>query len=128
MSANCCWFDTVLPFRTRAGKVVEISPLEITRDHDEDPIIDLVSRHAYTEIGFRFAMRDVLQIALAPLDGDAWARLVVHPPKPDELRKVLESYRKAFILNDEHFPAMQVQPNRRTVSGGWGSEGSRGGG
>jgi hypothetical protein len=106
-----CWFDSLLPFRTRAGKLVEASPLDITRDHDEDPIIGVVARHAYVEIGFRFIMRDMLQVALAPLDGDAWAKLVAYPPSPNELRKALEPYRAAFVLSDDRFPAMQVRPS-----------------
>jgi hypothetical protein len=65
---SLCWFDTLLPFRTRSGKRVEATPLDITRDSDTDPIVSIMARHAYVEVGFRFLMRDIFQIALAPAD------------------------------------------------------------
>ena len=110
MSGNLCWFDTLLTFKTRSGKRVEATPLDITLNADIDPIVGVIARHVYVEIGFRFLMRDILQIALAPADVDAWATIVAHPPTPNDLRQALEAYRGAFILDDDRFPAMQVRP------------------
>jgi len=110
LSESLCWFDALLPFRTRSGKRVEATPLDITKDADNDPIVGIIARHAYVEVGFRFFMRDILQIALAPADAEAWAALVAHPPTPEELRQELERFRPAFILDDGRFPAMQVRP------------------
>jgi CRISPR system Cascade subunit CasA len=112
VSGTLCWFDALLPFRTRSGKRVEATPLDITKDADTDPIVGVIARHAYVELGFRFLMRDILQLALAPADAEAWAALVAHPPSPQELRRELERFRQAFILNDDRFPAMQVRPTR----------------
>lgn len=110
MSGNLSWFDTLLTFKTRSGKRVEATPLDITLNADVDPIVGVIARHAYVEIGFRFLMRDILQIALAPADADAWAAIVAHPPAPNDLRQALEAYREAFVLDDDRFPAMQVRP------------------
>jgi CRISPR system Cascade subunit CasA len=110
VSGSLRWFDTLLTFKTRSGKRVEATPLDITNNADTDPIVGVIGRHAYVEIGFRFLMRDILQIALAPADADAWAALVAHPPTPNDLRQSLEVYREAFILDNERFPAMQVRP------------------
>jgi CRISPR system Cascade subunit CasA len=116
VSGSLCWFDTCLIFGTRSGKRVEATPLDITHNADIDPIVGVIARHAYVDIGFRFLMRDILQIALAPADADAWAALVAHLPKPDELRQTLEPYRKAFILDDNRFPAMQVRPTSERLA------------
>lgn len=117
MTQTLCWFDTRLPFRTLSGDVVERTPLDLTLDHGNgspgsgNPIIGVVARHSYIEVGFRFLMRDVLQVALAPASTRDWARLVEAPPTPDELRAKLESYRPAFMLDDPRHPTLQVQPS-----------------
>jgi CRISPR system Cascade subunit CasA len=110
VSGKLCWFDTFLTFKTRSGNRVDATPLDITLNADTDPIVDVIARHPYVEIGFRFLMRDLLQIALAPADADAWATIVAHPPTPKDLKQALEAYRGAFILDDDRFPAMQVRP------------------
>jgi hypothetical protein len=110
VSGSLCWFDTFLTFGTRSGKRIQATPLDITHNADIDPIVGVIARHAYVELGFRFLMRDILQIALAPADVDAWAAIVAHPPTPNDLRQALEPYRGAFILDHDQFPAMQVRP------------------
>jgi CRISPR system Cascade subunit CasA len=57
VSGTLCWFDALLPFRTRSGKRVEATPLDVTKDADTDPIVGVIARHAYVELGFRFLMR-----------------------------------------------------------------------
>ena len=60
VTGSLCWFDTFLTFRTRSGKRVEATPLDITHNADIDPIVGVIARHAYVELGFRFLMRDIL--------------------------------------------------------------------
>ena len=90
---------------------MELHPYEITRNFGgEDEVVGVVARHPYVALGFRYLMRDLLQIALAPRDAAEWARCLSAPPTPEEIGAALEPYRSAFVLDDPTSPAMQVRP------------------
>ncbi len=111
MSGSClCWFDQLLPFRRRSGRVELLPVTAITDSHDEDPVVTVQTGHWTTDLAFRFLMRDLLQIALAPDDDEAWLELWEQPPTPEHLAGSLAPYRRAFLLDDPAFPAMQVRP------------------
>jgi CRISPR system Cascade subunit CasA len=112
MAVKLNWFDMKLAFITASDRRVEANPAEITQNFSTDPIVDVACRHAYVEIGFRYLMRDLLQIAMAPADADTWADRMENPPFPEELARRLAPYRPAFFLDDDATPAMQVRPTQ----------------
>lgn len=105
-----CWLDQELPFRRRSGRVDLLTPLAITDAHEDDPVVAVETGHPVTDLGFRFLLRDLLQIALAPPDEEAWAELWFAPPAPERLAEAFAPYRRALVLDDPAFPAMQVRP------------------
>ncbi|GBD41508.1 hypothetical protein HRbin39_00890 [bacterium HR39] len=112
-----CWLDQELPFRRRSGRVDLLTPLAITDAHEDDPVVAVETGHPVTDLGFRFLLRDLLQIALAPPDEEAWAELWFAPPEPERLAAAFAPYRRALVLDDPAFPAMQVRPEADDGSG-----------
>lgn len=116
VTGNLNWLETKIAFRTRAGRVVELNPHEITKDYgSEDEVVSLVARHPYVALGFRYLMRDLLQIAFAPKDAGEWASRLSAPPGPEEIEAAFAPYRRALVLDDPLYPAMQVRPNAQAL-------------
>jgi CRISPR system Cascade subunit CasA len=105
------WLDQPVPVVRKLSGAGSATPLEITGQHDHDPIIAVRFGHPLADRGFEFLMRDILQAAMAPRDSDAWMRLLTAPPTPGQLAVWLAPYRAAFHLDHPTTPAMQVRPS-----------------
>ena len=104
------WLDQQLRFRRRSGAPFEGTPLHISDGFAGDPIVAVDAGHPAVELGFEFLLRDILQIASPPAGDAEWAERLLVPPSPDDLRRALAPHRRAFVLDDPEFPALQVRP------------------
>ena len=111
------WFDQSLPFRRSSGRREILPIVKLTDDYATDPIVAVETGHWFTDTGFFFLLRDLVQIAMPPADAKRWLARLLTPPSPDELRQALEPYAEAFDLVHPDYPAMQVRPTAaaRTV-------------
>ena len=111
-----------LDFLTQPVPVVRRSgpglatPLTITADYDDDPVLAVRFGHPLADIGFHFLLRDVLQAALAPRNNADWVRRLATPPTPAELETALAPYRDAFIIDHPVHPALQVRPSAERLA------------
>lgn len=113
------WFDQILPFRRKGGARVELPIAALTDAHDrDDPIIAVETGHWFTDTGFFFLMRDLLQIAVPPRDEEAWVERLIEAPAPGVLREQLAPYGDAFDLVHPELPAMQVRPTEAARTAG----------
>jgi CRISPR system Cascade subunit CasA len=104
------WLDQRLRFRRRSGAPFEGTALDVSHAFADDPIVAVEAGHPAVELGFEFLLRDILQIAYPPADDAEWAKRLLDPPAPGDLRRALEPHRRAFVLDDPEFPAFQVRP------------------
>lgn len=109
------WFEQPLPFRRRSGARVELPITDLTRAAD-DPIVAVETGHWFTDTGFFFLTRDLLQIAMPPADERAWVERLVSPPEPAAVREALADYADAFDLVHPELPAMQVRPTAEALA------------
>jgi len=107
------WFHAKVRFVRRHSGAGEPAPLyELTGGDPDDPVVGIVCGHPAVELGTEFLLRDVLQIAMAPEDDRAWARLVRGPPSPEALLAKLEPYAQALDLDHPIHPLLQVRPEK----------------
>ena len=105
------WFDQPVPFRRRSGHRDVLPITALTTGYADDPIVAVETGHWFTDAGFFFLLRDLLQIAIPPATEQAWLDRLLRPPRPDALRAALDSYAEAFDLVHPELPAMQVRPS-----------------
>jgi CRISPR system Cascade subunit CasA len=103
------WFDQKLPFIRKSGVRDELTPLDLTDGHAKDPIVSVDIGGIFAETGFRFLMRDLLQIALAPNSEQLWVAKLFAPPSPEALRESFAPIKQAFRLDDPKYPCFQVR-------------------
>src|SRR4051794_31025828 len=110
------WFEQPLPFRRRWGARVELPIADLTAGPADDPVVAVETGHWFTDTGFFFLMRDLLQAAMPPVNQRAWVERLVEPPEPAAVRAALAPYAEAFDLAHPELPAMQVRPTAEALA------------
>lgn len=104
------FFRQPIPVTRRRSGPGFATPLTITEQYDDDPVVAVRLGHPLADRGFEFLMRDILQAAMAPPSLDRWGEWLLTPPTPDALERLLAPYADAFVIDHPAHPALQVRP------------------
>lgn len=89
--------DAWIPVRQQSGRISVRAPHELFGNPD-DPVVAVATPRADLDGGLVQLLIGLLHAALAPADERAWRRYKDAPPRPDELRELLEPFAPAFEL------------------------------
>ena len=122
---HICWFNTRIPILRRHSGPGTATPLELTADHTDDPIIAVQFGHPLADRGFELLMRDILQAAFPPRDKAEWLHRLATPPTPAELAAALAPYQSVFRLDHPDTPCLQARPSPHSLSAATAGKGAK---
>lgn len=90
-----------IPVRTLSGRELIITPSEITKDYETDPVAELnAPRPDFNGALIQFLI-GLVQTCAGPGDEFEWEEKLENPPVPEELHKAFSTVVHAFDLDGE---------------------------